>query len=138
MGQKVHPIGFRLGYIKTWRSRWYSEKDYANLLHEDLALKKDLKKRFGHAGVARVEVERAANKLKITIFTSRPGIIIGRKGQEVDKLKQDIQKRTGKEVFINIQEILKPELDAQLVCESVALQLEKRIAFRRAMRKAVD
>jgi small subunit ribosomal protein S3 len=138
MGQKVHPIGFRLGFNKTWRSRWYSEKDYANLLHEDLALKKDLKKRFGHAGVARVEVERAANKLKITIFTSRPGIIIGRKGQEVDKLKQEIQKRTGKEVFVNIQEILKPELEAQLVSESVAMQLEKRIAFRRAMRKAID
>ena len=109
-----------------------------NLLHEDLALKKDLKKRFAHAGVSRVDVERAANKLKVSIFTSRPGIIIGRKGQEVDKLKQEIQKKTGKEVFINIQEILKPELDAQLVSESVALQLEKRIAFRRAMRKAVD
>ena len=138
MGQKVHPIGFRLGYTKTWRSRWYAEKEYANLLHEDLALKKDLKKRFAHAGVSRVEIERAANKLKITIHTSRPGIIIGRKGTEVDKLKQEIQKRTSREVFINIQEILKPELDAQLVSESVALQLEKRIAFRRAMRKAVD
>jgi small subunit ribosomal protein S3 len=138
MGQKVHPTGFRLGYNKTWRSRWYAEKDYANLLHEDIRLKQELKKRFSHAGVSRVEVERAANKLKISIYTSRPGIIIGRKGQEVDKLKQEIQKKTGKEVFINIQEILKPELDAQLVAESVALQLEKRIAFRRAMRKAVD
>jgi len=138
MGQKVHPIGFRLGFNKTWRSRWYAEKEYANLLHEDVLLKKDLKKRFAHAGVSRVEIERAANKLKISIYTSRPGIIIGRKGQEVDKLKQEIQKKTGKEVFINIQEILKPELDAQLVAESVALQLEKRIAFRRAMRKAVD
>ncbi|HET7295032.1 MAG TPA: 30S ribosomal protein S3 [Vicinamibacteria bacterium] len=138
MGQKVHPVGLRLGFNKTWRSRWYSEKDYASLLHEDLRLKKDLKKRFSHAGVARVEVERAASKLKISIYTSRPGIIIGRKGQEVDKLKQELQKKTGKEVFINIQEILKPELDAQLVSESVALQLEKRIAFRRAMRKAVD
>ncbi|PYQ08191.1 MAG: 30S ribosomal protein S3 [Acidobacteria bacterium] len=138
MGQKVHPTGFRLGFNKTWRSRWYAEKEYANLLHEDVLLKRDLKKRFAHAGVSRVEVERAANKLKISIYTSRPGIIIGRKGQEVDKLKQEIQKKTGKEVFINIQEILKPELDAQLVSESVALQLEKRIAFRRAMRKAVD
>jgi len=138
MGQKVHPTGFRLGFNKTWRSRWYAEKDYAKLLHEDVALKKELKKRFAHAGVSRVDIERAANKLKISIFTSRPGIIIGRKGQEVDKLKQEIQKRSGKEVFINIQEILKPELDAQLVAESVALQLEKRIAFRRAMRKAVD
>ena len=138
MGQKVHPIGFRLGYNKTWRSRWYAGKEYANLLHEDLALKKELKKRFAHAGVSHVDIERAANKLKVSIFTSRPGIIIGRKGQEVDKLKLEIQKKTGKEVFINIQEILKPELDAQLVSESVALQLEKRIAFRRAMRKAVD
>ena len=138
MGQKVHPIGFRLGFNKTWRSRWYAEKEYANLLHEDILLKQDLKKRFSHAGVSRVEIELAANKLKISIFTSRPAIIIGRKGQEVDKLKQEIQKKTGKEVFINIQEILKPELDAQLVAESVALQLEKRIAFRRAMRKAVD
>jgi small subunit ribosomal protein S3 len=138
MGQKVHPIGFRLGFNKTWRSRWFAQKDYADLLHEDIKLKAELKKRFAHAGVARVDVERAANKLKVSIFTSRPGIIIGRKGQEVDKLKQEIQKRTGKEVFINIQEILKPELDAQLVSESVALQLEKRIAFRRAMRKAVD
>ena len=138
MGQKVHPIGFRLGFNKTWRSRWYAEKEYADLLHEDVQLKRELKKRFSHAGVARVDIERAANKLKISIYTSRPGIIIGRKGQEVDKLKQEIQKRTGKEVYINIQEILKPELDAQLVAESVALQLEKRIAFRRAMRKAVD
>ena len=138
MGQKVHPIGFRLGFNKTWRSRWYAEKEYANLLHEDIALKKDLKKRFAHAGVSRVEIERAANKLKISIYTSRPGIIIGRKGQEVDKLKQEIQKKTGKEVFINIQEILKPELEAQLIAESVAMQLEKRVAFRRAMRKAVE
>jgi small subunit ribosomal protein S3 len=138
MGQKVHPIGFRLGFNKTWHSRWYAEKEYANLLHEDRVLKTDLKKRFAHASVAKVEIERAANKLKITIFTARPGIIIGRKGQEVEKLKQEIQKKTGKEVFINIQEILKPELDSQLVAEAVALQLEKRIAFRRAMRKAVD
>ncbi len=138
MGQKVHPTGFRLGFNKTWSSRWYADKEYADLLHEDLKLKKDLKKRFSHAGVSRVDIERAANKLKISISTSRPGIIIGRKGQEVDKLKQEIQKETGKEVFINIQEILKPELDAQLVSESVALQLGKRIAFRRAMRKAVD
>jgi len=138
MGQKVHPIGFRLGFNKTWRSRWYADKEYADLLHEDLSLKKELKKRFSHAGVSRVDIERAASKLKISIFTSRPGIIIGRKGSEVDKLKQEIQKKTGKEVFINIQEILKPELDAQLVAEAVAMQLEKRIAFRRAMRKAVD
>jgi small subunit ribosomal protein S3 len=138
MGQKVHPYGFRLGYNKTWRSRWYAEKDYGKLLHEDLRLKRQLKKRFSHAGVSRVEIERAANKLKINIHTSRPGIIIGRKGTEVDKLKQEIQAKTQREVYINIIEVAKPELDAQLVAESIALQLEKRIAFRRAMRKAVD
>ena len=138
VGQKVHPIGFRLGFNKTWRSRWYSDRDYAKLLHEDLELRSTLKKRFAHAGVAKIETERAANKLKIDIYTSRPGIIIGRKGTEVDKLKQEIQKRTNREVFINIQEIQKPELDAQLISESVAMQLEKRVAFRRAMRKAVE
>ena len=138
VGQKVHPYGFRIGFNKTWKSRWFASKDYATLLHEDLALKKDLKKRFQHAGVAMIEIERAARNLKINIHTSRPGIIIGRKGQEVDKLKQEIQKRTNREVFINIQEIQKPELDAQLVGESVAMQLEKRVAFRRAMRKAVE
>jgi small subunit ribosomal protein S3 len=138
VGQKVHPYGFRIGFNKTWKSRWFANKDYATLLHEDLALKKDLKKRFQHAGVAQIEIERAARNLKINIHTSRPGIIIGRKGQEVDKLKQEIQKRTNREVFINIQEIQKPELDAQLVGESVAMQLEKRVAFRRAMRKAVE
>ena len=138
MGQKVHPYGFRLGFNKTWRSRWYADRDYAKLLHEDLSLKKDLKERFSHAGVSKIEIERAANKLKIDIHTSRPGIIIGRKGTEVDKLKTEIQKQTNREVFINIQEIQKPELDAQLIGESIALQLEKRVAFRRAMRKAVE
>ena len=138
VGQKVHPYGFRLGFNKTWRSRWYSDRDYAKLLHEDLELRSTLKKRFAHAGVSKIETERAANKLKIDIYTSRPGIIIGRKGTEVDKLKQEIQKRTNREVFINIQEIQKPELDAQLISESVAMQLEKRVAFRRAMRKAVE
>jgi len=138
VGQKVHPYGFRLGFNKTWRSRWYAERDYGKLLHEDIVLKKELKKRFSHAGVSRVEVERAANKLKVNIHTSRPGIIIGRKGTEVDKLKAEIQAKTQREVYINIIEVAKPELDAQLVAESIALQLEKRIAFRRAMRKAVD
>src|SRR5918996_1443308 len=118
MGQKVHPHGFRLGFNKTWRSRWFADKDYSKLLHEDLKLRDNLKRRFAHAGVSKVEIERAANKLKIDIFTSRPGIIIGRKGTEVDKLKT--------------------ELDAQLISESVATQLEKRVAFRRAMRKAVE
>jgi len=138
VGQKVHPYGFRLGFNKTWRSRWFSGRDYQKLLHEDLALRQDLKKRFSHAGVARIETERAANNLKIDIYTSRPGIIIGRKGTEVEKLKQEIQKRTSRVVFINIQEIQKPELEAQLISESVAVQLEKRVAFRRAMRKAVE
>ena len=138
MGQKVHPFGLRLGYNKTWRSRWYAKKDYGVLLHEDLRLKKELKKKLGHAGVSNVEIERAGNKIRITIYTSRPGIIIGRKGSEIDKLKADLQKRTSREVVININEIHRPELEAQLVAESIALQLEKRIAFRRAMRKAVD
>ncbi len=138
MGQKVHPYGFRLGFNKTWRSRWYAEKKYAELLHEDLALRKALKQRLGHAGVSAIDIERAANKLKVNIHTSRPGIIIGRKGVEVDRLKDEIRKRTKRDVFINILEIDKPEVDAQLVSESIAMQLEKRIAFRRAMRKAVE
>jgi small subunit ribosomal protein S3 len=138
VGQKVHPFGFRLGYNRTWQSRWYAEKTYARLLHEDLDLRADLRKRLSHAGVARVDIERAANKLKITIHTSRPGIIIGRKGAEVDKLRDDLQKRTGREIFINIMEIHKPELEAQLVSESVALQIERRVAFRRAMKKAIE
>src|SRR5436305_378107 len=138
MGQKTHPYGFRLGVTKPWRSRWFAKRDYSRLLHEDLKLKRDLKKQLAHAGVSNIEVERMANKLRITIHTSRPGIIIGRKGAEIDKLKADIQKRTNREVYINIQEIHRPELDAQLVGESIALQLEKRIAFRRAMRKSVD
>ena len=138
MGQKTHPYGFRLGITKPWRSRWFATKDYSRLLHEDLDLKRKMKKQLGHAGVANIEVERMANKLRITIYTSRPGIIIGRKGSEIDKLKAEVQKQTKREVYINIQEIHRPELDAQLVAESIALQLEKRIAFRRAMRKAVD
>ncbi len=138
MGQKVHPYGFRIGINKTWRSRWYAEKKYAELLHEDLVLRRDLKRRLGHAGVADVEIERAANKLKVNILTSRPGIIIGRKGVEVDRLKDQIRRRTQRDVFINILEIDKPEIDAQLVSEAIAMQLEKRVAFRRAMRKAVE
>lgn len=138
MGQKVHPQGFRLGYTKTWNSRWFASKSYHIWLHEDLQIKSNLKSRFAHAGVAKVEIERAANKLKINILTSRPGIIIGRKGAEVDRLKAEIEKETGRDVFINIEEINRPELDAKLVAESIALQLERRIAFRRAMRKAVE
>ncbi len=138
MGQKVHPYGFRIGVNKTWRSRWYAEKKYADLLHEDLRLREDLKRRLGHAGVSGIEIERAANKLKVNILTSRPGIIIGRKGVEVDRLKDEIRKRTGRDVFINILEIDKPEVDAQLVAEAIGMQLVKRVAFRRAMRKAVE
>jgi len=138
VGQKVHPYGFRLGFNKTWRSRWYAEKKYAELLHEDLELRTKLKKRLGHAGVSDIQIERAANKLKVNIHTSRPGIIIGRKGVEVDRLKDEIRKKTNRDVFINIIEIDKPEVDAQLVSESIATQLEKRIAFRRAMRKSVE
>ncbi|MFI5304348.1 MAG: 30S ribosomal protein S3 [Nitrospiria bacterium] len=137
MGQKVHPVGFRLGYIKTWTSRWYADKDYAKLLHEDLKIRKIVKQKLFHAGVSRVEIDRSANQVKINIFTARPGIIIGRKGAEVDKLKVELEAIAKKQVYINIKEIKKPELDSQLVAESVALQLEKRIAYRRAMKKSV-
>ena len=138
MGQKVHPYGFRLGYNKPWKSRWFTKKDYSKWLHEDLQLKKDLKNRLRAAGISSIEIDRMANKLRIGILTARPGIIIGRKGAEIDKLKADLQKQTGREVYLDIQEVYKPELDAQLVAESIALQLEKRIAFRRAVRKSVD
>jgi small subunit ribosomal protein S3 len=138
VGQKVHPYGFRLGYTRNWKSRWFATKNYPQLLHEDLRIKAQLKKRFYHAGISSIEIERAANKLTIIICTSRPGIIIGRKGSEIDRLKNDLHQKTGREVFINIQEIHKPELDAQLVAESIANQLVKRIAFRRAMRRSVD
>ncbi len=138
MGQKVHPYGFRLGVTKTWRSRWFAKQDYAKLLREDIELKAALRERLKAAGVSAIEVDRPGNKLRITIFTSRPGIIIGRKGAEIEKLKGDLAKKTKREVFIDIQEVHKPELDAQLVSESIGLQLEKRVAFRRAMRKAVD
>jgi small subunit ribosomal protein S3 len=137
LGQKVNPIGFRLGVIKTWDSKWYAEADYAKLLHEDLKLRDFLKKRLYHSGVSKIEIERAANKAKINIYTARPGLIIGKKGSEVETLKKELAKLTDKEVFLNIQEIRKPELDAQLVAENVAMQLERRIAFRRAMKKSV-
>ena len=138
MGQKVHPIGFRLGVIKTWDSKWYAEADYAKLLHEDIKLRNYLKKRLYHAGISKIEMERAASKAKINIFAARPGIIIGKKGSEVEALKKELAKLTDKEVFINIQEVRKPEVDAQLVAENVALQLERRVAFRRAMKKSVS
>ena len=138
MGQKVHPYGFRLGVNRTWRSRWFARKDYGALLLEDLNLKLMLKKKFFHAGISHVEVERAANKLTIIIFTARPGIIVGKKGSEIERLKKDLQVLTGRDVNLKIQEVNKPELAAQLVAEGIAQQLEKRIAFRRAMRRAVD
>ena len=137
MGQKVHPIGFRLGVIRTWESKWYAEKNYSELLHEDIKLRNYLKERLYHAGISKIEIERAASKAKINISAARPGIIIGRKGSEVEALKQELAKLTDKEVFINILEVRKPEIDAQLVAENVALQLERRVAFRRAMKKAV-
>ena len=137
MGQKVHPIGFRLGIIKTWESRWYAKKNYAALLHEDIKIRSIVKERLTHAGVSKIEIERAGQKAKINIHTARPGIIIGKKGAEVDKLKKDLEAMTGKQMYINIQEIRRPELEAQLVAENIALQLERRIAFRRAMKKSV-
>jgi small subunit ribosomal protein S3 len=138
MGQKTHPIGFRLGVVRGWSSKWYSEKDYAKWLHEDLRLKKFVKQKLGHAGVASVEVERAANKVKINIYTARPGIVIGKRGAGVETLKKDVQSLTANEVFLNIQEVRKAETNAQLVAESVATQLERRVAFRRAMKKALQ
>src|SRR5450759_5685387 len=138
MGQKVHPYGFRLGYTKQRKSRWFMTRDYAKFLLEDVKLKNELKDKLKSAGVSSIEIERPGNKLRIIIRTARPGIIIGRKGAEIDKLKGEIAKRTGRDVYVDILEVHKPELDAQLVAENIALQLEKRVSFRRTMRKAVD
>jgi small subunit ribosomal protein S3 len=137
MGQKVHPRGFRLGVIEGWDSKWFAQREYADLLHEDLKLRKFLKSRLYHAGISKVEIERAANKAKINIYTARPGIVIGKKGAEIDKLKAEIGKLSKRESFINIHEVRRPDVDAQLVAENVALQLERRVAFRRAMKEAV-
>lgn len=137
MGQKVHPTGFRLGIIKTWSSKWYSEKDYRKFLHEDLHIRRYIKGKIYHAGIAKIEIERAANKIRINICTARPGIIIGKKGSEIEKLKSELQKMTDKDVYINISEVQRPETDAQLIAENVCLQLERRVAFRRAMKKSV-
>jgi len=137
MGQKVHPKGFRLGIIEQWDSRWFARREYAQLLHEDLRLRKFLKERLYHAGISKVEIERAANKAKINIYTARPGIVIGKKGAEIEKLKSEIGGLTKRESFINIHEVRRPDVDAQLVAENVALQLERRVAFRRAMKEAV-
>lgn len=137
MGQKVNPIGFRLGGIKTWRSQWFSEKNYGELVHEDINIRKYLKKKLYHAGISRIEIERAASKAKINIYAARPGIIIGKKGSEIEKLKKELEGVSKSEIIINILEVRKPEVDAQLVAENVALQLERRVAFRRAMKKCV-
>jgi small subunit ribosomal protein S3 len=138
VGQKTHPYGFRLVYNKTWHSRWYADNQYADTLEADLKLRNHLKRRLAHAAVSEVDIERAADKLRVTIYTARPGIIIGRKGAEVDKLRDDLMKRMGRPVHINIQEVQRPELDAQLVAQSIAGQLERRVAFRRAMKKAME
>jgi len=138
MGQKVHPRGFRLGVIESSDSKWFARRDYRELLHEDLKLRKFLKERLYHAGISKVEIERAANKAKINIYTARPGIVIGKKGAEIEKLKSELAKLTNKETFINIHEVRRPDLDAQLVGENIALQLERRVAFRRAMKEAVS
>lgn len=141
MGQKVHPIGFRLGYIRGWDSRWFAEKDYPQLLIEDIKIRDHLKKKLYHAGVSKIEIERAASKAKkakVSIWTARPGIIIGKKGVEVENLKKELQRMTQKEIIVNIQEVKRAEVNAQLVAENVALQLERRVGFRRAMKKAVS
>ncbi len=137
MGQKTHPIGNRIGIIKTWESRWYLKRGYADQLVEDINIRKMIKEKLFHAGVSNVEIERAGQKIRIIIHTARPGIIIGKRGSEVEKLRKDMEAVTGREVAIDIKEVRKPEVNAQLVAENIALQLEKRVAFRRAMKKAV-
>ena len=139
MGQKVHPIGFRLGINKPWQSNWYGNKDYATLLHEDISIRRYIKKELYHAGIARIEIERAAKRAKINIYAARPGIIIGKKGTEVDRLKEELQKRmVGRQVMLNVKEVRKPETNAQLIAENIALQLLKRVAFRRAMKRNIQ
>ena len=138
MGQKVNPIGFRLGVIRSWDSKWYEEKNYAQWLHEDIHIREFVKKSLGHAGVSKVEIERAANKVKVNVHTARPGIVIGKRGAGIETIKKDLQQLTKNEVFLNIVEVRKAEIDAQLVAENIATQLERRIAFRRAMKKAIQ
>ena len=138
MGQKTHPVGFRLGIIRDWNSKWYEDKNYAAWLHEDIALRKVVKDKLYSAGISRVEIERAAGKVKLRIFTPRPGIVIGKKGSGIEALKKELQGLSSNEVFVNILEVRKAEIDAQLVAENVALQLERRVAFRRAMKKAIQ
>ena len=138
MGQKVNPTGLRLGVIRTWESRWYAKKNYADFIYEDFKIRQFLKKRLGHAGVSKIEIERSNKRVRLRIFTARPGIVIGKKGAEIAQLKKDLGKVVSQEVMIDIQEVRKPELDAQLVAESVAQQLERRVAFRRAMKRGVS
>ena len=138
MGQKVHPIGFRLGVIRSWDSKWYEERNYAKWLHEDIHLREFVKEKLGAAGISRIEIERAANKVKINVHTARPGIVIGKRGAGIETVKKDLQALTQNEVYLNVVEVRKAETDAQLVAENIATQLERRIAFRRAMKKAVQ
>ncbi len=137
MGQKVHPKGFRIGIIRDWDSNWYADRDYTDLLHEDYKIRHYIKEHFYTAGISKVEIQRTGNRIRVTIHTAKPGIVIGRGGTEVERLKADLIKMTGKNVNINIQEIKKPDLDAQIVAENIAQQLEKRISFRRAMKQTV-
>ncbi|TDI55692.1 MAG: 30S ribosomal protein S3 [Alphaproteobacteria bacterium] len=138
MGQKVNPIGLRLGIIRTWDSRWYAEDDYGTLLHEDLRIRKYLRERLAQAGVSRIVIERPAKKARITIHTARPGVVIGKKGQDIERLRADLARMTKGDVHLNIVEIRKPEIDARLVAENIAQQLERRVAFRRAMKRSVQ
>jgi small subunit ribosomal protein S3 len=138
LGRKVHPIGFRLGYIKDWQSKWFAERTYTEQLHEDIALRKLIAKELQNAGVSRIEIERSANKIEVTVYTAKPGIVIGKRGANVDLLKNSLEKRTGKKIKLNIQEIHQPELDAQLVAESIAEQITKRVSYKRAMKQAVQ
>jgi small subunit ribosomal protein S3 len=138
LGQKVNPIGLRLGIVKTWESRWFASKKYSDYILEDFNIRKYLKKKLGHAGVSKIEVERSSKRVRLRIFTSRPGIIIGKKGAEIVQLKQDVEKMISQDVIIDIQEIRKPELDAQLVAENIALQILRRVAFRRAMKRGIQ
>jgi small subunit ribosomal protein S3 len=138
LGQKVHPIGLRLGVIRTWDSTWFAKKEYANLVYEDAEIRRFLKEKLYHAGISRIEIARAADRAKIRIHTARPGIVIGKKGAEIEALKQQLEQIVKREVMIDIQEVRKPEMDATLVAENIALQLTRRVAFRRAMKKAVS
>ncbi len=138
MGQKVHPAGFRLGIVKDWESRWFSKKGYSELLHEDIKIKRYIKGKLYHAGISKIIIERAASKAKIDIYAARPGIVIGRKGAEVERLRDELAQLTHRQLMLNIHEVPIPELDAQLVAENVAMQLERRVSFRRAMKRAVN